>query len=56
LSAHLLILLTAPPGLAAEAGVDSVAVEPGWESQSAAGTVVDVDAAEAEGPGLVVAV
>jgi len=48
------MLLTAPPGPAAEAGLDSVAVEPGWESQSAAGTVVD--AAELVGPGLVVAV
>jgi len=50
------MLLTAPPGPADEAGFDSVAVEPGWESHSSAGTVVDVDAAEPEGPGLVVAV
>jgi len=48
------MLLTAPPGPAAEAGLDSVAVEPGWEGQSSAGAVVD--AAEAVGPGLVVAV
>jgi len=48
------MLLTAPPGPAAEAGVDSVAVEPGWESQSSAGAVVD--AAEPVRPGLVVAV
>jgi len=54
LSAHLLILLIAPPGPAAEAGLDSVAVESGWESQSSAGTVVD--AAELVRPGLVVAV
>jgi len=46
--------LTAPPGFAAEAGLDSLAVEPGWESESFAGAVVD--AAEAVGPGLVVAV
>jgi len=45
--------LTAPSGLAAEAGVDSLAVEPGWESQSFARAVVD--AAEPVGPGLVVA-
>jgi len=44
------MLLTAPPGPAAEA------VEPGWESQSSAGAVVAVDAAEPVGPGLVVAV
>jgi len=50
------MLLTAPPGLAAEAGIDFVAVEPGWESQSSARVVVDVDAAEPVGPGLVVAV
>jgi len=48
------MLLTASPGPAAEAGLDFVAVDPGWESQSSAGTVVD--AAEAVGPGLVVAV
>jgi len=47
------MFLTAPPGLAAEAGLDSVGVEPGWESHISAGTVVD--AAEAVGPGLVVA-
>jgi len=47
------MLLTAPPGPAAEAGIDSVGVEPGWESQSAAGAVVD--AAEPVGRGLVVA-
>jgi len=41
-------------GAAAEAGLDSVAVEPGRESHSSAGTVVD--AAEPVGPGLVVAV
>jgi len=43
-------------GAAAEAGLDSVAVEPGWESHSSAGAAVVVDAAEAVGPGLVVAV
>jgi len=48
------MLLTSPPGLAAEAGLDSLAVEPGWESQSSDGAVVD--AAEPVGPGLVVAV
>jgi len=48
------MLLTASPGFAAEAGVDSVAVEPGWEGQSSAGAVVD--AAELVGPGLVVPV
>jgi len=54
LSAHLLMLLTAPPGPAAEAGLDSVAVEPGWEGHSSAGAVVD--AAEPVGLGFVVAV
>ena len=47
------MLLTAQLGPAAEAGVDSLAVEPGWESQSFARAVVD--AAEPVGPGLVVA-
>jgi len=50
------MLLIAPPGPAAEAGVESVAVEPGWESQSSARAVVDVDVAEPVAPGLVVAV
>jgi len=36
LSAHLLMLQTAPPGLAAGAGVDSGVVEPGLESQNSA--------------------
>jgi len=48
------MLLIAPPGPAAEAGLDSVAVEPGWESQSSARAVFDV--AELVRPGLVVAV
>jgi len=48
------MLLTASPGLAAEAGLDSVAVESGWESHSSAGAVVDT--AEPVGPVLVVAV
>jgi len=47
------MLLTATPGLAAEAGLDFVAVDPGWESHSSAGTVVD--AAEPVRPVLVVA-
>jgi len=54
LAAHPLILLTAPPGLDVGAGLDSVAVEPGWESHSSAGAVVD--GAEPVGPGLVVPV
>jgi len=48
------MLLTASPEPDAEAGLDSVAVEPGWEGHSFARAVVD--AAEAVGPGLVVAV
>jgi len=48
------MLLTAPPGLAAEAGLDSLAVEPGWEGHSFARAVVDT--AEPVRRGLVVAV
>jgi len=47
------MLLTAPPGPAAEAGLDSVAVESGWDSQSSSRTLVD--AAELVGPVLVLA-